>query len=97
MRVVYGAEHEVHRGNIITAEKAGDPPTVTSLPRDCLSTLLLTNPDGHLLSNNEELLHWMVVNIRDGDPATGETVCPLSAKHTPVSYTHLTLPTNREV
>ena len=59
--VTYPGEHEVHRGNIITAEEASLQPTVT-LPPDLTgySTLVFSNPDGHLYDSSQEVLHWMM-------------------------------------
>ena len=38
--------------------QASQPPRVSGLPREGLCSLVLSNPDGHLLNHNMELLHW---------------------------------------
>ena len=40
--------------------QVSQPPRVSGLPRDGLCSLVLSNPDGHLLNHNMELLHWMM-------------------------------------
>ena len=40
--------------------QASQPPRVSGLTRDGLCSLVLSNPDGHLLNHNMELLHWMM-------------------------------------
>lgn len=35
-------------------------PNVTEIPGDRLCSLVLSNPDGHFLQPDRELLHWMV-------------------------------------
>lgn len=76
LQVRYGAQ-QVMRGNILKAKEALHPPDVAFPPlRDtnALWTLVLTNPDGNLVNNHAELLHWMVANIgHDGD-VDGHTV-----------------------
>lgn len=79
LKVTFGGRHAVHRGNIITAAEAATPPEVAlpvGLPADHLCSLVLSNPDGHLLSNTAELLHWMICNIRAPDTGSGQTECP---------------------
>ncbi|XP_002733854.2 large ribosomal subunit protein mL38-like [Saccoglossus kowalevskii] len=66
----------VYRGNLMTPTEAASEPSVlfSSPPKD-LWTLILVNPDGHLLDNNAEYLHWMVGNIPGNDISKGEVVC----------------------
>ena len=45
---------------VLCVQAACPPRVVSGLPRDELCTLVLSNPDGHLLDHSKELLHWMV-------------------------------------
>ena len=45
---------------LLCVQAACPPRVVSGLPRDELCTLVLSNPDGHLLDHSKELLHWMV-------------------------------------
>ena len=45
---------------VLCVQVACPPRVVSGLPRDELCTLILLNPDGHLLDHSKELLHWMV-------------------------------------
>lgn len=54
----------VHHGNLLTPTQTSNAPKV-QLPEELkklegFSTLLLTNPDGHLRDNSMEVLHWMM-------------------------------------
>ena len=40
--------------------QAAMAPNVTEIPGDRLCSLVLSNPDGHFLQPDRELLHWMV-------------------------------------
>ncbi len=54
--------HSVEQGNLLPAACACREPVVT-LPEGLkgnYSTLLLTDPDGHLTDGTMELLHWMM-------------------------------------
>lgn len=66
----------VYRGNTIKPKEVASTPNVQfhSEP-DSLWTLILTNPDGNLLDNDSECLHWFVGNIVGGDTNSGEVVC----------------------
>lgn len=66
----------VYRGNTIKPKEATSAPSVQfhSEP-DSLWTLVLTNPDGNLLDNDLECLHWFVGNIVEGDISSGEVLC----------------------
>ncbi|XP_013782939.1 39S ribosomal protein L38, mitochondrial-like [Limulus polyphemus] len=65
----------VHRGNIIYPSEAVKEPTVAyNAEKDSLWTLVLTNPDGHLLDGQSEYLHWFVGNIKGNDLTTGNVV-----------------------
>jgi large subunit ribosomal protein L38 len=75
MEVAYG-EKTVHRGTILSPTEASQPPRVSGLPREGLCSLVLSNPDGHLLNHNMELLHWMILNISGGAVSSGEEVVP---------------------
>jgi hypothetical protein len=58
----YPESHLVTWGDIIAAKYAVSQPKVT-LPGNMdgtYATLILTNPDGHLGDNTQEVLHWMV-------------------------------------
>ena len=63
LNISYANAHSVAWGNLIVATDALNPPTVTlqseQLPPGYAS-LVLTNPDGHLLDNTKDLLHWMM-------------------------------------
>eukprot|EP00731_Ephydatia_muelleri_P036084 Em0200g3a len=76
--VRYGS-HQVMRGNILNAAETMDPPQVTLPPaskHDVLWTLVLSNPDGNLINNHAELLHWMVANIGSDGVASGNIIVP---------------------
>ena len=45
---------------VLCVQAACPPRVVSGLPRDELCTLVLSNPDGHLLDHSKELLHWIV-------------------------------------
>ncbi len=54
--------HSVEQGNLLPVSCACVEPVVT-LPEGLegnYSTLLLTDPDGHLTNGTMELLHWMM-------------------------------------
>ncbi|XP_071813222.1 large ribosomal subunit protein mL38-like isoform X2 [Apostichopus japonicus] len=65
----------VYYGNVITPTEALKPPTVHY---DCdagnLWTLLMVNPDGHLIYNDAEYVHWMIGNIPDEKLSEGDTI-----------------------
>ncbi|XP_077983170.1 large ribosomal subunit protein mL38-like [Glandiceps talaboti] len=66
----------VHRGNVVSPAEATNTPSISySSSPDDLWTLLLTNPDGHLLDNEAEYLHWMVGNIPGNEIEKGELIC----------------------
>ena len=64
LRVVYReSAAEVHTGNILTASQTVSRPDVylpPDLPPGAYSSLVFTNPDGHLCSGEKEVLHWMM-------------------------------------
>ncbi|XP_050737437.1 39S ribosomal protein L38, mitochondrial-like [Eriocheir sinensis] len=66
----------VYRGNTIKPKEASSAPNVQyhSEP-NTLWTLILTNPDGNLMDNDLECLHWFVGNIKESDISTGEVMC----------------------
>ncbi|KAG7167955.1 39S ribosomal protein L38-like, partial [Homarus americanus] len=66
----------VHRGNTIKPGEAAREPSVQfrSEPGD-LWTLILSNPDGNLLDNEAECLHWFIGNIQGNDLTSGDVVC----------------------
>ncbi|XP_045618376.1 large ribosomal subunit protein mL38 isoform X1 [Procambarus clarkii] len=80
LRINYNFDDEmvspVYRGNTIKPREASTCPTVQfkSEPNE-LWTLVLTNPDGNLLENKSECLHWFIGNIPGGDIASGEVIC----------------------
>ncbi len=60
--VVYPEGHAVEQGNLLAPRCALQEPTLC-LPQgltDGYTTLIMTNPDGHLTDPNMELLHWMM-------------------------------------
>lgn len=60
--VVYAGEWCVEQGNLLSAHCALEEPTVC-LPQglnDGFTTLVMSNPDGHLTNPDMELLHWMM-------------------------------------
>lgn len=62
LRVEYPEGQHVTWGDMVVAKHAAVQPQVT-LPGNLeggFATLILTNPDGHLQDNTQELLHWMV-------------------------------------
>ena len=63
LSVSYSEYYPVTWGNLIQAKHALEAPRVElhslHLP-DGYVSLALTNPDGHLLDNTQELLHWMM-------------------------------------
>lgn len=65
----------VHYGNFIEPVKTSSEPKVTyNGSRFSLATLLMVNLDGNILSKNQEVLHWMVGNIPNGDISKGEVL-----------------------
>jgi len=66
---------KIHRGNMV------EPAKLSYLPRDVeythnedyLTTLILTNLDGHPLDSSKEILHWLVCNIPNGKLSEGYT------------------------
>ena len=60
--VSYLAGPQVTWGDIVVAKDATAAPQVTlpSDPKHGYATLTLTNPDGHLQQQSQELLHWMM-------------------------------------
>lgn len=79
MRILYQCEDEgfmpVCFGNVITPTEALKAPSVSY---DCepgsLWTLLMVNPDGHLIYNDAEYVHWLVCNIPEDNISKGDTV-----------------------
>lgn len=60
--VCYGDNDHVVWGDVMAAKLTLSPPKVTfpsHLPHQ-YTTLVLSNPDGHLQDHMQELLHWMV-------------------------------------
>ncbi|KAK8753963.1 hypothetical protein OTU49_004976, partial [Cherax quadricarinatus] len=82
----------VYRGNTVKPREAAKEPMVEfqSQPDD-LWTLILTNPDGNLLENETECLHWFIGNIKGGDITTGEVICDYLQPFPPrgTGYHHL--------
>lgn len=81
LRVVYReSAAEVHTGNILTASQTVSRPDVylpPDLPPGAYSSLVFTNPDGHLCSGEKEVLHWMIVNMQqEGGLSSGTEVAP---------------------
>nr|XP_053646666.1 uncharacterized protein LOC128698475 isoform X3 [Cherax quadricarinatus] len=80
LKIFYDFDEEtvtpVYRGNTVKPREAAKEPMVEfqSQPDD-LWTLILTNPDGNLLENEIECLHWFIGNIKGGDITTGEVIC----------------------
>ncbi|XP_071490259.1 large ribosomal subunit protein mL38-like isoform X1 [Diadema antillarum] len=65
----------VYRGNVITPSESAEPPTVKFEDKDSsLWTLLMTNPDGHLVDNEAEYVHWFIGNIPGNEIAEGDTL-----------------------
>lgn len=62
LKVLYSDVHEVTWGDMIPAKHTLHQPRVIlpSTLRENYASLTLTNPDGHLQENSQELLHWMV-------------------------------------
>ena len=59
----------VFLGNIILPEFAANTPEVNinwSAIDTEFATIFLTNPDGYLIDNKREILHWLVANIPRG-------------------------------
>ncbi|XP_076064912.1 mitochondrial ribosomal protein L38 [Oratosquilla oratoria] len=66
----------VYAGNFIKPREAQLPPEVNyNSNEDTLWTLVLTNPDGHLVDNEAEYLHWFIGNIPGNKVSEGEVVC----------------------
>ncbi|XP_070574664.1 large ribosomal subunit protein mL38-like [Ptychodera flava] len=66
----------VYRGNVVSPAEATNAPSVFyESSADDLWTLLFTNPDGHLLDNEAEYLHWMIGNIPGNDLHKGDVLC----------------------
>ncbi|KAJ1524752.1 hypothetical protein ONE63_009631 [Megalurothrips usitatus] len=65
----------VYRGNIVKPREAQKPPQVSfKAEKDTLWTLVLTNPDGHLIEENAEYVHWFIGNIPGNDVSKGEVI-----------------------
>lgn len=65
----------VFRGNFVTPSESAEAPDVSFEAADnTLWTLLMTNPDGHLLENDAEYVHWMVGNIPGNRVGEGEVL-----------------------
>lgn len=65
----------VYYGNRIFPAEASSEPTVRYSAGDVdgtLYTLMMTNPDGHLLDDDGEYVHWLIGNIPGNDVSRGE-------------------------
>lgn len=63
LSISYSDCHPVSWGNLIAAKHTLYPPRIILLSQHLPSgyaSLILTDPDGHLLDNTQELLHWMM-------------------------------------
>lgn len=66
----------VYRGNHIQPSEASKAPQIHFKEEpNSLWTLVLTNPDGHLLDSSAEYLHWFVGNIPENSVRKGDLVC----------------------
>ena len=45
---------------LASSVQAASSPRVGRLPSEGLCSVVMTNPDGHLLDHHMEVLHWMV-------------------------------------
>ncbi|XP_028392205.1 39S ribosomal protein L38, mitochondrial-like [Dendronephthya gigantea] len=76
MNVDYPDGSSVHCGNFLSpAQTSCEPKVSFHTEDDSLTTLLMVDLDGNILSRNDEILHWMVGNIPNGDLTQGESVC----------------------
>ena len=57
---MFGVCQNILRPTIFIWTQASQPPRVSGLPGEGLCSLVLSNPDGHLLHHSMELLHWMM-------------------------------------
>ncbi|KAK8723935.1 hypothetical protein OTU49_011613, partial [Cherax quadricarinatus] len=70
LKIFYDFDEEtvtpVYRGNTVKPREAAKEPMVEfqSQPDD-LWTLILTNPDGNLLENETECLHWFILSLKE--------------------------------
>ncbi|XP_022110541.1 39S ribosomal protein L38, mitochondrial-like isoform X2 [Acanthaster planci] len=79
LKIDYGVTEDeaapVYSGNFVTPTEASQPPAVTfESSEDTLWTMLLTNPDGHLLDNHKEYVHWLIGNIPGNQLSQGEEI-----------------------
>ncbi|XP_038067956.1 39S ribosomal protein L38, mitochondrial-like [Patiria miniata] len=79
LRISYDVQEDVtvpvHSGNFVAPTEAFQAPAVFfDSPEDNLWTLLLANPDGHLLDNNKEYIHWLVGNIPGNQLGQGDEI-----------------------
>ncbi|XP_054275521.1 39S ribosomal protein L38, mitochondrial [Macrosteles quadrilineatus] len=65
----------VCRGNLLKPSQALSAPEISfQSDPDSLWTLVVTNPDGNLLKENSECLHWLIGNIPGNAVHKGEVV-----------------------
>ena len=60
----------VYLGNLLLPKSATNKPEINidwSRVNTEFATILLANPDGYLVDNQFEILHWMVANIPRGN------------------------------
>lgn len=63
-------------GNIIKPREATQRPQITyPTDADTLWTVMFVNPDGNLVQEGSECLHWLVSNIPGNDISAGDEYC----------------------
>ena len=67
---------KIHRGNMIEPKELRCIPSDVNYTynNDSLTTLVLSNLDGHPLDSSKEILHWLVCNIPDSMFSKGSTL-----------------------
>ena len=82
MRILFGSTNSQSKKNFTVQETSGQP-SITELPMDKCLTLVMIDPDaggkpnGPRPGNSDKYyLHWIVVNIHDGDVSTGDPIVP---------------------
>ncbi|ESO03627.1 hypothetical protein HELRODRAFT_80148, partial [Helobdella robusta] len=75
----------VYWGNFVLPNEANKEPQVTFSSRpDELWAVLMTNPDENLTNQNQEYIHWLVVNIPGNDLSKGQTLVKYMPPITPM-------------
>jgi phosphatidylethanolamine-binding protein (PEBP) family uncharacterized protein len=78
MSVEFPTGFKVANGNDIPKDKAQDPPKVQVMGARGLHTLMACDPDAPSPDDPKfrEFLHWLVINIPDGDISKGQELVP---------------------